>query len=311
MFSSLAIRDFRLLWVGSLGAQFAMNMQVVARGWLIYAMTESPVMLTWVLLSFAVPSFLFSLFGGVIADRLRKKRVMMVAQFLNFLATLAMAIIVIQGDVTFMHFIYFGVFNGTVLSLSMPARQSVIPELVGEEALFNAMALSTASMNLSRVCGPAVAGGIIALIADGDTSSMFGVGVVYCLISALYLVSVMTLAALHYQGKSTMVENNGVFSDIRAGFVYMADSPVILGLLLMSFLPMLFGMPVQFLMPAFNHDVMAGGADTLGWLMAANGGGALLGSIALGHMTDVGRKGLWMLGASMTWAAFMGSWPCR
>lgn len=307
MFASLGNRDFRFLWAGSLGAQFAMQMQMVARGWLIYAMTNSPLMLTWVLLSFAIPSFLFSLFGGVIADRLQKKRVMMIAQSLNCLATLIMATIVIRGDVTFMHFVYFGLFNGTVLSLSMPSRQSVIPEIVGERMLFNAMALSTASMNLSRVCGPALAGVIIAVIAAGDTSSTFGVGVVYYLIAALYLVSVVTLAALRYKGESVMTTEVKIFADIRAGFAYMWESPIILGLLLMSFLPMLFGMPIQFLMPAFNHDVLGGGPADLGLLMGANGVGALLGSLMLARLGDLGNKGNWLLGTSLLWAITMGA----
>lgn len=305
MFDALENRDFRYLWVGNLGAQFAMQMQMVARGWLIYAMTNSPLMLTWTLLSFALPSFMFSLFGGVIADRLQKKRVMMVAQLLNFLATLIMATIVITGEVEFMHFIYFGLFNGTVLSLSMPSRQSVIPEIVGEHALFNAMALSTASMNLSRVLGPALAGGIIAVVAHGDTTSTFGVGVVYYIIAVLYLVSVLTLGMMNYKGQSLMTEKRGVFSDIREGLAYMWTSPLIFGLLLMSFLPMLFGMPIQFLMPAFNHDILNGGPDELGLLMAANGGGALLGSLVLARLGELRRKGYWLLGISMVWAFFM------
>lgn len=306
MFASLQNRDFRFLWVGSLGAQFAMQMQVVARGWLIYAMTNSPIALTWVLLSFAIPSFLFSLFGGVIADRMQKKRVMITAQLLNCAATLIMATIVITGKVTFIDFIYFGVFNGTILSLSMPSRQSVIPEIVGEDSLFNAMALSTASMNLSRVCGPALAGAIIAVIASGDTSSTFGVGVVYFIIAALYLVSVATLGALHYKGKSTITEKKSVFEDITAGLSYMWSSPLIFGLLLVSFLPMLFGMPIQFLMPAFNQDILGGGPDDLGLMMGANGVGALMGSLLLARLGDLRRKGLWLLAMSLVWAIFMG-----
>lgn len=305
MFDSLVNRDFRYLWVGNLGAQFAMNMQIVARGWLIYAMTNSPLMLTWTLLSFAIPSFLFSLFGGVIADRLRKKRVMMVAQLLNFIATLIMATIVITGEVEFMDFIYFGLFNGTVLSLSMPSRQSVIPEIVGEASLFNAMALSTASMNLSRVLGPALAGGIIAIVAHGDTSSTFGVGVVYYIIAALYLLSVLTLAMMRYEGESTMENRRSVFADITEGFGYMWGSPLIFGLLLMSFLPMLFGMPIQFLMPAFNKDVLGGGPDELGLLMAAMGAGALCGSLVLARLGELRNKGYWLLGIAVVWSLFM------
>lgn len=302
MFSSLRNRDFRLLWVGSLGANFAMQMQVVARGWLIYDLTASPLMLTWVLLSFSVPSFLFSLFGGVLADRLQKKQVMIVSQLLNATATLLLAVIVISGDITFAHFIYFGLFNGTVLSLSMPARASVIPEIVGDEELVNAMALSTAGMNLSRVLGPALAGGLIAIIAGGDTTSTFGVGVVFLLIAALYFLSVLTIVVLKYEGRSLVTTSGTVFGDIGDGLKYMARSPLIFGLLLMSFLPVLFGMPVQFLMPAFNHDVLGGGADALGLLMGANGIGALLGSLVLARLGDFGRKGAWMFATCFLWA---------
>jgi MFS family permease len=305
MFAALKNRDFRFLWVGNLAAQFAMQMQMVARGWLIYAMTQSPMMLTWVLLSFAAPSFLFSLFGGVMADRMQKKQVMMVAQGLNATATLVMATIVMSGQVTFMDFIYFGLFNGTVLALSMPARQSVIPELVGEETLFNAMALSTASMNLSRVCGPALAGAIIAMLADGDTANTFAVGVVYYIIAALYLIAVAALLLMRYQGNSTMVVEQGVFADIGAGLVYMWRSPLIFGLLLMAFVPMLFGMPIQFLMPAFNQDMLQGGADSLGLLLAFNGLGALCGSLLLSRLGDLRHKGLWLLLLSLGWAVFM------
>ena len=304
MFTSLSNRDFRFLWMGNLGAQFAMQMQGVARGWLIYAMTGSPMMLSWVLLSFAIPSFIFSLFGGVIADRFQKKRVMMIAQILNCIATLILATIIIRGEVTFMMFIYFGLFNGTVLSLSMPARQSIIPEIVGEATLFNAMALATASMNLSRVLGPALAGGIIAIVAHGDTSSAYGVGVVYYIIGGLYLMSVVTLTVLNHRGESVMKEEMKIFADIRAGFAYMLDSPLILGLVMMSFIPMLFGLPVQFLMPAFNEEMLQGGPDDLGILMGVNGAGALLGSLVLARLGDLGRKGYWLLGISVVWALF-------
>ena len=306
MFPSLANPDFRLLWVGSLGAAFAMQMQVVARGWLIYDMTASPLMLTWVLLSFSVPSFLFSLFGGVLADRVQKKRVMIVSQLLNATATLLLAIIVISGEITFMHFIWFGLFNGTILSLSMPARSAVIPEIVGDGELVNAMALSTAGMNLSRVLGPAFAGAIIALTAGGDTTSSFGVGVVFMLIAALYFVSVVTIVLLKYEGNAQVQGKASVFGDIRDGLRYMAGSKLIFGLLLMSFLPMLFGMPIQFLMPAYNQDVLGGGADDLGLLLGANGIGALLGSLLLARLGDFGHKGAWMFGCCFLWALFMG-----
>ncbi|MDE0189965.1 MAG: MFS transporter, partial [Gammaproteobacteria bacterium] len=99
MFQALHLPDFRLLWIANLVASFAMQMQMVARGWLIYDITSSPLALTWVMLSFMLPSFVFSLWGGVIADRVRKKPIMIVGQVVNAAATVAFATIVFRGDV--------------------------------------------------------------------------------------------------------------------------------------------------------------------------------------------------------------------
>lgn len=306
MFSSLRHRDYRLLWVSNLGASFAQNMQMVARGWLIYALTSSPLALFWVLLSFMAPSFLFSLFGGVMADRLHKKWVMLTGQTLNFGATLALAVIIYSGNVTFWDFIYFGLFNGTVMSISMPARSAIVPEIVGQRDLVNAMALSSSSMNLSRIVGPAAAGGIIGLIASGDTTSTTGVGVVFFIIAALYLISIVTTAAIHYQGAPAEREKKSMFADIGEGLSYMWGDRLVFGLLMMSFMPMLFGMPLQFLMPAFNQDVLGGGPQDLGWLMGAMGIGALTGSLTLARFSDAASNGRVMFGCAFVWALFMG-----
>ena len=178
LFASLKNRDYLLLWFGMVGSAFAMNMQMVAQGWLVYEMTVSAMNLAWVTLSFTVPQILFSLFGGVLADRLKKKPLIFWAQMLNGAATLGMAFILLLGTVTFWDFIWVGFLNGTVLALSMPARTAFIPEIVGERLMFNAMAFNTASWNLSRILGPALAGLLIAVFAGGDTTSVVGVGIV-------------------------------------------------------------------------------------------------------------------------------------
>ena len=280
MFHSLVIRDFRCLWVSNLCVSFAMQMQMVARGWLIYDMTSSALALTWVMLSFLMPSFFFSLFGGVIADRWQKKRVMVASQVLNTCSTLALAWIIYSGEVTFWHFIYFGLFNGTVLSFSMPARSAVIPEIVGRDNLVNAMALQSATFNLSRILGPALAGVLIALVAAGDTTSTKGVGIVFFVIAALYLGSVIAVTVLHYRGMPVTEHRGSPLGDIREGFRYMRDERIVLGLLIMGFVPMTFGFSASFLLPAFNQDVIGGGPDDLGLMMTAMAAGALVGCSA-------------------------------
>ena len=302
MFSALAIRDFRLLWTGSLIASFAMQMQMVARGWLIYDITASPLALTWVILSFMLPSFVFSLWGGVVADRMRKKPIMIGAQLLNAAATVLLAVIVYRGDVTFWHFIYFGLFNGTVLSFSMPARASMVPEIVPKETVVNAMALQSATFSASRVVGPALAGVLIAWFGSGDTSSATGVGIIFFIIAGMYLVAVGATALLRYQGAPEPRPAAGMTEDLAEGFRYMRREPILLGLLVMGIVPMMFGFAPTFLAPAFNKEVLAGGPETLGYLITAMGVGSLIGALALARLGDIGNKGRVMFVATYAWA---------
>lgn len=188
IYSTLSVRNFRWLWIGSLSSSFAMNMQIIARGWLVYALTSSATDLAWVTLSFMLPSVVFSLYGGVLADRLPKRGVIIIAQSMNCVATLLMALIIFRGEVSFWDFIWFGFFNGSVLALSMPARQAFVPELIPEKLIFTAMALNTTGWNLSRIIGPAFAGLLIAFLADGDKTSTYGVGIVYLVIAFILLI---------------------------------------------------------------------------------------------------------------------------
>ena len=302
MFDALAIRDFRLLWIANLVASFAMQMQMVARGWLIYDITNSPMALAWVVLSFMLPSFVFSLWGGVVADRMRKKPIMIGSQLLNTAATVLLASIVYSGDITFWHFIYFGLFNGTVLSFSMPARAAVIPEIVPSHLVVNAMALQSSTFSMSRVAGPTLAGVLIALFADGDNTSATGVGIVFYVIAGMYLVSVAATALLRYTGDPRARTDAGMIEDIAEGFRYMGRERIILGLLVMGIVPMMFGFAPSFLAPVFNKDVIDGGPETLGYLMTAMGIGSLVGALTLARLGDIGGKGKVLFRASYLWA---------
>ena len=113
-----------------------MNMQMIARGWLIYTLTSSALDLAWVTLSFMIPTVALSLFGGVLADRVQKRGIVALAQTLNCAATVIMAAIILMDRVSFWDFIWFGLFNGSVLALSMPARQAYVPEIVPERLIF-------------------------------------------------------------------------------------------------------------------------------------------------------------------------------
>jgi MFS family permease len=306
IFTSLAERDFRWLWTGTLASSFAMNMQIVARGWLVYDITGSALDLGWVTMSFTLPQVAFSLWGGVVADRLPKRQIIASAQSLNFLATSIMATIVITGSVTFWDFIWFGFFNGTVLALSMPARQAFVPELVGEGLVFNAIALNTASWNLSRILGPSLAGGIIAVVAAGDRTSTFGVGVVYWMITGLYLIAGISVLLVRRPARLNARETGETaIGDITEGFRYVVANPPVLGLILLSLTPFLFGMPINTLLPAFNKDILGGGPEDLGYLLTSMGLGAIVGSLMLARANDLRHKRTWLIGTCVAWGVLM------
>ena len=302
IYSTLSVRNFRWLWIGSLSSSFAMNMQIIARGWLVYALTSSATDLAWVTLSFMLPSVVFSLYGGVLADRLPKRGVIIIAQSMNCVATLLMALIIFRGEVSFWDFIWFGFFNGSVLALSMPARQAFVPELIPEKLIFTAMALNTTGWNLSRIIGPAFAGLLIAFLADGDKTSTYGVGIVYLVIAFLYFLSAVVTLAIDAQGNPQRTDNSDPISDIREGLLYVLERPNVFALIILSIIPFLFGMPLNTFLPAFNEDILGGHADDLGYLISAMGMGAILGSLLMAVMGDLRNKGLWLVLSCCTWA---------
>lgn len=300
---ALAVPNFFWLWIGSLGSSFAMNMQIIARGWLVFELTDSPMNLAWVTMSFMLPTVLFSLYGGVLADRMRKKRVIIWAQALNCAATLIMTVIIFSERVTFWDFIWFGFFNGTVLALSMPARQAFVPELIPDRLLFAAMGLNTTGWNLARIIGPAFAGLLIALIAGGDKTSTFGVGVVYVVIAVLYFISAVTMLMIDQSGKVKQEGKASALSDMKEGLAYVVRHPPVFGLIVLSIIPFLFGMPLNTLLPAFNEEIMGGGPDDLGFLVSAMGAGAILGSLMMATMGDLRNKAMWLIISCIAWGA--------
>ena len=307
MFAALRVRDFRCLWISSLAASFGMQMQMVARGWLIYDMTQSPLALTWVMLSFMLPTLLFSLVGGVMADRMTKKPLIIITQALTTAATFALGYIIYQGEVDFWHFIYIGFLNGSLMSLSMPARTALVPEIMDREDLVNAMALQSATFNLARILGPALAGVLIAFFATGDTTSTYGVGIVFFIITGMYTIALISTAMLKHRGVPAPREDEtSPLEDTKQGLLYMIEDRLMFGLMLIGFIPFMFGMVAVFLLPAFNQDILNGGPDDLGLLMTASGTGAFLGSMILARLGDFSSKGRFMFRAAYFWALSLG-----
>ena len=167
--------------------------------------------------------------------------------------------------------------------------------------MFNAMAFNTASWNLSRILGPALAGFMIAMFAAGDTSSAFGVGLVYVVLSALYFLSAITVIFINHDGEPVRTKRKTPLHDLAESIRYVATSPVVGGLILLSIFPFLFGLTINTFLPAFNRDVLSGGPDDLGLLMTSMGVGAIAGSLVLAKLASLRHKGNWVLVTNALW----------
>jgi MFS family permease len=295
-FSSLKNRNYRWYWVGVLASFGAMQMQFLARGWLVYEMTSSPFALGIVSAGFGLPLVTLSLFGGVVADRLPKRRVIMLSQTIMGITTLAIGVLIWTDTIQLWHLVAGSLANGTTFVFNGPARQAFVTELVDEGEIMNAFALSSAGLNLMRILGPAAAGFLIAFI---------GVDGVYFITVALYFVAAFTLVMITASGRPGQPRSTSARADLMEGLVYIRHHAIIRPMLIMAFVVAIFALPAQFLMPAFAKDMLNVDELGLAWPMPMMGVGAIAGSLFIASLGNFQRKGLLLLGTSFVLGFFL------
>ena len=290
---SLSYRDFRWLWIGSFVSFMAMNMQMITRSWLILRVTDdSPLALTLVTLTFALPMTVVAPFAGALADRFSRKKLIVFSQIGSGVFTLILGTLDLIGIVTFWHIMVIGIFNGSLMSINMPSRQAIISDIVPDSKLMNAISLSNSSMNLTRVAGPALAGFLILLL---DTAGVFFV------ISIIYVFAAVTIGMVHYAPTRSAKTGKNVGGDVADGIRYSFANPALRGLFIMSFIPVLFGFSYMALVPAWAREALAIESDGLGILLMLMGIGATIGTLLLSIMGNIPKRGAVMLCASLAW----------
>ena len=303
LFQSL---NFARVWTGTLVSGLAMSMQVVARGWFVYNIRDSTFELAVVLLAFQLPQVVVSLPGGVLADRRPKRTIMVVAHAFNACATLVLGILILGNHAELVHFILFGVLNGSVLALSFPSRQAIVPHVVKQEMVFSALALNATAVNISRVAGPAIAGLLIYWISAGDTDSVFAVGIVYLVIAALYLLAAFISRSITVKGQAmTTSTSTSPLRDLIELADFVVHKRIVLALVILSVFAYMFGHSFHALLPALNESVLLGGARTYGLLLATLGFGFIFGSLTIAWAKDMPRKGVWLVGVQILWGILM------
>ena len=293
IFESLEFRDFRWMWIGSLASFMALNMQMITRGWLVLRLADdSPLSLSLVMVSFAAPMTFVSLVGGVLADRIPRKRMVILSQGGNALLTLLVATLDITGIVAFWHLIVLGVLNGSLMAFNMPSRQAMISDIVPEDRLMNAISLNNSAMNLTRVIGPALAGILIVYI---ETAGVF------YLISGIYVFAILSMTTIRAGTTPASTSRKGMAGDIGEGLRYVFYSPTLRGVMLILLVGTLFGFSYYALLPAWGREALDVGSDDLGILMTLMGAGALVATLILASMSRFRHRGLLLLVSCVVW----------
>lgn len=284
-FYALKFRDFRLLWLGHFSTSMAIWMDNVARGWLMYEMTGSPLLLGLTGAVKAVPMLVFGMLAGVFADRYGSKLQIIISQVATGAINVLLAVLIVTKTVEPWHILATGFMAGVAQAFQQPARQSIVSDLVEDKYLTNAISLNSIGFNISRTLGPMLAGIMVAFV---------GVGVTYFFQAVIYVFATIWTVQLtvpprnHIEGK----EQPSMFADLVEGLKYIRSDKIIFALLAMALVPTLLGHPYISLMPIFAKDIMKVGPEGLGMMMGAVGVGAIFGAFFVGTVYRERQKGL-------------------
>ncbi len=284
-FASLRHRDFALLWAGTVVMGAGQWLQQVTLSWLVFDMTRSAFMLGLINGLRFLPFLFTSLIGGVMADRVDRRRLMFATQAYLMVVTALMAVLLLSGREQVWHLFAFTFLSGLGWSFTMPVRQSLVPALVPRPDLLNAIALSSTAFNLTRTIGPAI-GGLLLVTLGGGGNFLVQVG--------FYAIVLVTIAAMRVPavpagppGRAT-----SAWGSIKEGLRYVRSTPLVVTLLTLGLVPMLLGMPYMSLLPIFAADVYHMGAGGLGLLIGVGGLGSFLATLVVAGAGDFRRKGL-------------------
>lgn len=280
MLRALRHRNYRLFFAGQLISLTGTWMQNVAQGWLVLRLTDSPALLGLTAAASSLPVLLLSLSAGTIADRVPKRRIMLITQSVALLLALTLAFLTLSGLVQVWHVLVLAMLLGVVNAFDAPARQAFTVEMVGREDLLNAIALNSSIFNGARTLGPAVAGVVVALIGEGPAFLLNGLSFMAVIFGLLQMRIVMPPKPARTRGGG----------ELREGLRYIAEEPRVRLLLTQVAAMGLFAFVHIPLLPYFARDVLNAGASGLGWMSAANGLGALTASLILAQLgPEVGR----------------------
>jgi predicted MFS family arabinose efflux permease len=300
VFKAFQYRDFRLMWIGACTSSIGTWMQIVAQGWLIYTLTDSKFLLALDQVLGGLPIFLFSLVGGVLADRLDRRHVLLGSQYVQMACAFTLTALVGTGMVHVWHILTLSCISGFAQAFGGPAYAALIPTLVEKEDMPNAIALNSIQFNVAVTVGPALGG--LALANLGQTWC-------FALNGLSFLGPIVTLTMIRTRFLPVKTSESFMES-MKQGFAFIRKQGAMEMLIVLAFFMTFLAVPARTYLPVFAKDIFQRGPETYALFLSLSGAGSVVGALAvaaLGHVKNKGRVALAMLiclGAGMSGFAF-------
>ncbi len=296
VFKAFQYRDFRLMWIGACTSSIGTWMQIVAQGWLIYRLSHSAFLLALDQFLAGIPIFLFSLIGGVVADRKERRKILLVSQYIQMACATVLTVLVVTGTVKVWMILCLSFTAGLAQAFGGPAYQALIPTLVEREDMPNAIALNSIQFNMAVTIGPALAGQALAKLGE---SWCFGLNAVSFLAP---VISLLMISDKFIPAKVT----DSLFGSLKQGIKFVRQQGSMEALIVLAFCMTALSMPMRTYIPVFVKDIFQKGPETYGNLLSVMGVGSIIGSLtvaSLGNFRNKGRvalTGLIVLGATIS-----------
>ena len=282
--AAFSYRDFRVLWFGAFTSTVGTWMQKVAQSWLVFDLTKSSFFLGLDDFLGQLPILLFTLVGGVVADRHDRRRLLLGSQYIQMTAAFILAALVLFGHVRIGYILSLSFITGLAQAFGGPAYQSLVPSLVHKKHLPNAIALNSIQFNLARVFGPLLAG--VALF--------FGTAACFGLNGLSFLVVIVALMSLHIK-HIRPADRKPMLQEMKGGLAYARSEPSIIALTVLAFLTTFLGLPLLTFLPVFAREIFHGDVSVYTHMMAFSGAGAVVGALVVAWLGRFKHMGLTLL----------------
>src|ERR1700757_719663 len=288
-FKAFHYRDFRLMWIGACTSSIGTWMQIVAQGWLIYRLRHSAFLLALDQFLAGIPIFLFSLIGGVVADRTERRKILLISQYIQMASAATLTILVALGLTHVWPILCLSFVSGLAQAFGGPAYQALIPTLVDRDDMPNAIALNSIQFNLAVTVGPALAGITLARLGE---KWCFGLNALSFLAP---VISLSIISARYLPEKS----GESMFKSLKQGIHFIWRQGAMVALIILAFTMTFLSMPMRTYIPVFVKDIFHRGPETYGNLLSLMGVGSIVGSLGVASLGNISKKGRFALSMLM------------